>query len=85
MAHTTRAAKKEQLIKLIRSKSEWMGFHGTSTNKNECGLMARRLILKEGSHSPSTGLTECNLLITAASHVDCQADSRDLLIRPLKD
>ena len=24
---------------------------------------------KRGSHSPSTSLTECNLLVTAASHI----------------
>ena len=44
MASTTGAATKEQLIKLIRSKYEWMGFHGTLTNMNEWGYTARRLI-----------------------------------------
>ena len=44
MANTTGAATKEQLIKLIRSKYEWMGFHGKFTNMNEWGYTARRLI-----------------------------------------
>ena len=44
---------------------------------------SRRFVLKEGSHSPNTGFTECNLLVTAASHEDCQDELRDSLIRPL--
>ena len=44
MASTTGAATKEQLIKLIRSKYEWMGFYGTSINMNEWGCTAHRLI-----------------------------------------
>ena len=44
MASTTGAATKEQIIKLIRVKYEWMGFHGTLTNMNKKGYTARRLI-----------------------------------------
>ena len=42
------------------------------------------MALKEGSHSSRTGFTECRLLVTAASHEDCQVDLRNELMWPLK-